>query len=209
MGHRNEIHDAGIDRSRGHVACVQVTHPGRAVLPRGVVGFGSGSERLEFPRRQRASFRLAPPVVAAPGYENRPPLGRHVAGKRVIGPLCTAGAQMPAAPGQVRGDVPHSAQHLIRRLAGADAGINRGQATHRLARCAVLPGHICREPGMCPPRGLRENVSVTRLRMTPAGQFLAVQGCDLRQGDFSTFYLFPEPRPVALDDLVAGAMLAD
>ena len=116
---------------------------------------------------------------------------------------------MPAAPGQVRGDVPHSAQHLIRRLAGADAGISQRRTMHRLARCAEVPGHICREPCMRPRRGLREDVSVARLRMAPAGQFLAVQGRELRQGECAALHLLPEPGAVALDDLLAGAMPAD
>ena len=207
--HRGHLFAHVRAHQNGHVARMQVTHTGRAAPPRGVVGFGSGSERLEFPRRQRASFRPAPPVVAAPGYEDRPPLGGHGPGEGVVSPFGTPGAQMPAAPGQVRGDVPHSAEHRFRRLARADAGINRGRAAHRLARCAVLPGHIYREPRMCPPRGLRENVSVARLRMAPAGQFLAVQGGELRQGEFAALDLLPEPGAVALDDLLAGAMPAD
>ena len=62
---------------------------------------------------------------------------------------------------------------------------------------------------MCPPRGIRENVSVARLRMAPAGQFLAVQGGERRQGEFAALDLLPEPGAVALDDLLAGAMPAD
>ena len=47
-----------------------------------------------------------------------------------------AGAQVPATPGQIRGDFPHSPEHRFRRRARADAGINRHRTTHRLARPA-------------------------------------------------------------------------
>ena len=38
---------------------------------------------------------------------------------------------MPASPGQVCGDVPHSLEHQCRRLAGADAGISRRRNRQR------------------------------------------------------------------------------
>ena len=92
------------------------------------------------------------------------PLGGNGAGEGVVGALGPAGAQVPASPRQSRGHVSHSLEHRPRRLAGADAGIDRRVAVHRLAGCVRLPGlHNVMRSGKVKPAQIVDYARDTRI----------------------------------------------